>query len=148
MEFSKFLKGADLSHIFCPKEAGIPIKSYSPELIVHPTLPDLEYSKIREDFLKEMKFWMQSLHGFIIGPGLGRKDTIDKLLIDLLGLTNAENQIFVLDADGIYFFLTNENLLRLLVEKKNLYLTPNAGEFDRLWKHVMKDKGIKYINFS
>ena len=37
--------GADLSHIFCSKvnyilykDAGIPIKSYSPEIIVHPIL--------------------------------------------------------------------------------------------------------------
>lgn len=28
--------GADLAHIFCAKDAAIPIKSYSPELIVHP----------------------------------------------------------------------------------------------------------------
>jgi ATP-dependent NAD(P)H-hydrate dehydratase len=28
--------GADLAHIFCCKEAATAIKSYSPELIVHP----------------------------------------------------------------------------------------------------------------
>ena len=27
--------GADLSHIFCDEQAAVPIKSYSPELIVH-----------------------------------------------------------------------------------------------------------------
>jgi ATP-dependent NAD(P)H-hydrate dehydratase len=30
--------GCDLVHIFCPASAAIPIKSYSPELIVHPLL--------------------------------------------------------------------------------------------------------------
>lgn len=30
--------GCDLVHIFCPQSAGLPIKSYSPELIVHPLL--------------------------------------------------------------------------------------------------------------
>ena len=34
--------GADLVHVFCEKEAGTVIKSYSPELIVHPVL-DAEY---------------------------------------------------------------------------------------------------------
>ena len=31
-------QGADLSHVMCSKEAGPVIKSYSPELIVHPIL--------------------------------------------------------------------------------------------------------------
>ena len=32
--------GADLSHCFCTSGAATVIKSYSPELIVHPYLPD------------------------------------------------------------------------------------------------------------
>jgi len=30
--------GADIAHIFCTKNASIPIKSYSPEVIVHSIL--------------------------------------------------------------------------------------------------------------
>jgi ATP-dependent NAD(P)H-hydrate dehydratase len=30
--------GCDLVHVFCPQSAALPIKSYSPELIVHPLL--------------------------------------------------------------------------------------------------------------
>lgn len=32
--------GADLSHVFCTEGAASVIKGYSPELIVHPYLPD------------------------------------------------------------------------------------------------------------
>ncbi len=32
--------GADLSHVFCTEGAATVIKGYSPELIVHPYLPD------------------------------------------------------------------------------------------------------------
>lgn len=32
--------GADIVHVFCPEDASIPIKSYSPELIVHPILAE------------------------------------------------------------------------------------------------------------
>ena len=32
--------GGDLSHVFCTEGAATVIKSYSPELIVHPYLPD------------------------------------------------------------------------------------------------------------
>ena len=31
--------GADLAHVFCTESASQVIKSYSPELIVHPYLP-------------------------------------------------------------------------------------------------------------
>ena len=34
--------GADLAHVFCEQQAGVVIKAYSPELIVHPVL-DQEY---------------------------------------------------------------------------------------------------------
>lgn len=33
-------QGADLSHVFCTKDAATVIKSYSPELIVHPVLEE------------------------------------------------------------------------------------------------------------
>lgn len=33
-------QGADLSHVFCTKDAAPVIKSYSPELIVHPVLEE------------------------------------------------------------------------------------------------------------
>ena len=44
--------GADLSHVFCTEGAATVIKSYSPELIVHPYLADyndlpLEVSSFR-----------------------------------------------------------------------------------------------------
>lgn len=34
------LQGADLSHVFCTEGAATVIKSYSPELIVHPVLEE------------------------------------------------------------------------------------------------------------
>ena len=33
-------QGADLSHVFCTKDAAPVIKGYSPELIVHPLLEE------------------------------------------------------------------------------------------------------------
>lgn len=33
-------QGADLSHVFCTKDAAPVIKGYSPELIVHPILEE------------------------------------------------------------------------------------------------------------
>ena len=45
-----FRTGADLVHVFCTKNAAIPIKSYSPDLIVHPLL--VSQHGIIESFLK------------------------------------------------------------------------------------------------
>ena len=38
--------GADLVHVFCEKAAGSVIKSYSPELIVHPVLGNLSLTSV------------------------------------------------------------------------------------------------------
>lgn len=35
-----FSQGADLSHVFCTKDAAPVIKSYTPEIIVHPILEE------------------------------------------------------------------------------------------------------------
>ena len=40
--------GADLCHIFCAEEAAIPLKSYSPELIVHPFLKTTQATGVDE----------------------------------------------------------------------------------------------------
>ena len=52
--------GADLVHVMCEREAGQVIKSYSPELIVHPIL-DTEYA------LEEIDQWMPRFHAIVLG---------------------------------------------------------------------------------
>lgn len=52
--------GADLVHVMCEQQAGQVIKSYSPELIVHPIL-DTEYA------LEEIDLWLPRFHAVVIG---------------------------------------------------------------------------------
>ena len=59
--------GADLVHVFCEKDAGQVIKSYSPELIVHPVL-DTEY------VLEEIDSWLPRFHCVVIGKRIISKD--------------------------------------------------------------------------
>lgn len=40
--------GADMAHIFCSKSSSISIKSYSPEIIVHPVFVSEEEQKIQK----------------------------------------------------------------------------------------------------
>lgn len=47
--------GADLAHVFCQQEAAVVIKSYSPELIVHPLLD-------MENAVDLITPWLERLH--------------------------------------------------------------------------------------
>lgn len=143
---SSLRSGSDLAHIFCTKSAGVPIKSYSPEIIVHPTLassqediiPNFEdhANLIAENTTK----WFPAIHSLVIGPGLGRDRFLTDHLVPKLW-TSAVNQsknylekLLVIDADGINILLTHQNLLS---GYKDAVLTPNIIEFGRLWEAYM-----------
>lgn len=65
--------GADLVYVFTTKSAAPVIKSYSPELIVHPYLDDKEVETL-------IYPWIQKLHVAVIGPGLGRADSTHSVM--------------------------------------------------------------------
>ena len=86
--------GADLSHIFTPeKDALIPLKSYSPELIVH-------YAEKPSD----VSSWFPSLHSLVIGPGLGRRSRMPSFLSEIIKEMLIEKKKINLigDADFLY----------------------------------------------
>ncbi|XP_030375426.1 ATP-dependent (S)-NAD(P)H-hydrate dehydratase [Scaptodrosophila lebanonensis] len=115
--------GADLSHVFCHRDAAPVIKSYSPELIVHPVLD-------RDDAVEEIRPWLERLHVVVIGPGLGRAPLMLKTATALINLCLEVGKPLVIDADGL--FILNNNL-DLVCGKRNVILTPNAMEFSRLF---------------
>lgn len=80
---SSLRAGVDMAHIFCEDSAAAPIKTYSPELIVHPVL--MSSRKLDKDAEETAKYlasqvaeWLRSLHCVVIGPGLGRDPLILK----------------------------------------------------------------------
>ncbi|XP_012557258.2 ATP-dependent (S)-NAD(P)H-hydrate dehydratase [Hydra vulgaris] len=112
--------GADIVHVFCSSAAGTAIKSYSPDLIVHPILDD-------DTVLKQLRMWLPRLHCVVFGPGLGREKI--SLYSDILDLLKQFGKPTVVDADGLYVISELPNLLK---DFKNVILTPNASEFKRL----------------
>lgn len=66
---SSLKSGADLAHIFCHKDASIPIKSYSPELIVHPAFDD----NMNQDLINKTIRWFKAMDVLVYGCGLGRE---------------------------------------------------------------------------
>lgn len=125
---SSLRTGADLVHIFCTKESGGPIKSFSPEPIVHPILD-------QHDAIKQIKPWLDRLHVIIIGPGLGREDKIFKIIAELIGICREMKKPLIIDADGLFLVCQKPELVK---EYPGLILTPNAMEFSRLAKAVLE----------
>lgn len=128
--------GADLSHVFCTEGAATVIKSYSPELIVHPYLPDSsdvprgESSQERvTDAVQQIGHWMDRFDAVVIGPGLGRDtlvhDTVKQVILQL----REKRKPMIIDADGLY--ITTKDL-GLLKGYDLAILTPNKNELQRL----------------
>ncbi len=119
--------GCDLVHIFCMKEAAPVIKSYSPELIVHPVLD-------APDAIEAVGDWLPRIHSLIIGPGLGRDPRVFKNIEIIIKLVIELEIPLVIDGDGLFYINNNYQLIQGCT---SVILTPNAVEFGRLFKAVM-----------
>ncbi|CAK9834236.1 ATP-dependent (S)-NAD(P)H-hydrate dehydratase [Anthophora retusa] len=120
--------GCDLVHIFCVKDASIPLKSMSPEPIVHPVLDQY-------DAIRQIRPWLDRLHIIIIGPGLGREDKIFKTIVELISICREMKKPLVIDADGLFLVCQKPDIIK---EYPGVILTPNAMEFSRLVKGILE----------
>ncbi|KAL1548574.1 ATP-dependent NAD(P)H-hydrate dehydratase [Salvia divinorum] len=133
--------GADLSHVFCTKDAAPVIKGYSPELIVHPILEE-SYSVRDEDkksilakVIEEVDKWMERFDCVIIGPGLGRDPFLLDCVSNIMKHARQFNVPMVIDGDGL-FLVTNS--LDLISGYPLAVLTPNVNEYKRLVQKVLQ----------
>lgn len=135
--------GADLSHVFCTKDAAPVIKSYSPELIVHPVLEESytisqfseeEKRKVEDKVIGEVDKWMERFDCLVIGPGLGRDPFLLECVSKIMLLAKKSNVPFVVDGDGL-FLVTNS--IDLVKSYPLAVLTPNVNEYKRLVQKVL-----------
>lgn len=119
--------GCDMSHVFCTSEAAPVIKSYSPELIVHPVLDN-------RNAVDEITQWLPRLHALVVGPGLGRDDKMYYHVRDVIQATHKLNIPIVIDADGLFFVTQYPEVIK---GYRKAILTPNAVEFARLYKKLV-----------
>ncbi|KAH0786264.1 ATP-dependent (S)-NAD(P)H-hydrate dehydratase isoform X2 [Histomonas meleagridis] len=137
--------GGDLSHIFCAKSAATPIKSYAPEQIVHPYLPDNDEFQNIDIAVKKVMDWAPSMQSFVIGPGLGRNratlDFTEKIIENL----KSTDKPVILDGDAI--FLVSEKP-QIVNSCKRFILTPNGGEFIRLQNSLKLPKGCSCADIA
>ncbi len=157
---TSFHKGADLAHIFCTREAGLPIKSYSPDVIVHPTLVSTQNKgdgieaaiegyfiinlivftfKIYFYLFQATIKWYPALHTVVIGPGLGRDPIMGEYIPQLFEASG--DKFLIADADFLYFMVQGI-ISEDQIKKKcsTLILTPNKAEFSRMWDKFIGSK--------
>ncbi|XP_045766139.1 ATP-dependent (S)-NAD(P)H-hydrate dehydratase [Maniola jurtina] len=128
--------GADLVHIFCSTPAANVIKSYSPELIVHPLLDT-------KNSINEISPWLERLHVIVIGPGLGRDAKILNVASELIKIIETKKIPLIIDADGLYLITENPELLKKF--SSPVILTPNKIEFERLSNKLNGESGFSAL---
>lgn len=121
--------GADLAHVFCTRDAAPVIKSYSPELIVHPVLD-------HPNAVQEVENWLPRLHSLVVGPGLGREKSILEHVKGILEKAKMKGIPIVIDADGVWLIAQQPSLIH---GYHRAILTPNIVEFNRLYESVLRD---------
>lgn len=146
--------GADMSHVICERNAGTVIKTYSPNLMVHPYLLDSSSIDITnrsdsiEKTLKKVNSLLDRVHVVVVGPGLGRDEVLLETATKIIEEVRRRSMPIVIDADGLYLVQNNPDVIK---GYKNAVLTPNVVEFKRLKSAVglpesstVKELAIKF----
>jgi ATP-dependent NAD(P)H-hydrate dehydratase len=81
--------GGELAHVFCAAAAAGPIKSYSPELIVHPAFAGMANALAR-------------MHAVVLGPGLGRDDDAHSAVRQVLEIAIRDDTRWPLVMDAAF----------------------------------------------
>ncbi|KAI9009624.1 Ribokinase-like protein [Gaertneriomyces semiglobifer] len=132
--------GADLSHVFCEKNAGPVIKSYSPELMVHPYLRNTSsigldpndkhrFNNEIDAIVKRVTDMFPRLHVLVIGPGLSRDEVMLESTKRIIEKAREKGMPLVIDADGLFLI---QKCPELIKGYPLTVLTPNVNEFKRL----------------
>lgn len=146
--------GCDMSHVICTPTASVVIKSYSPNLMVHPLMrsspispsaslsggdgqksEDTDPDKIAERIIP----MLDRLHVLVIGPGLGRDPLMQDTCARVIRAAREKNMPMVLDADALQIVSKDPDLVR---GYKLAVLTPNVVEFGRLTKALGVDEEV------
>lgn len=133
------------SHVICTPAAGAVIKTYSPNLMVHPLMrqspgndddtPAPDPDKISTTIIE----MLPRLHVIVIGPGLGRDPLMHETVSHVIRAAKEKKIPIVIDADALQIIQKDPHIVK---GYKEAVLTPNVVEFKRLWDSLnLKDPG-------
>lgn len=132
---------ADQSHIFAHEDSVMPLKCYSPDLIVHNSFSNNTDTNLEK--LKSEARWLKNFSTILYGPCLGKEDYV----VDILNMFVKEsgsykNIINIFDADSLHFF-NNLDLFNNYMKYLNhsiAIFTPNRIEFNRMIQTFLTNK--------
>lgn len=126
---------------------GKVIKSYSPNLMVHPLLQSSSSisnksgdNNTAQALASPIISFLSRLHVLVIGPGLGRDILTQKIVVEVMKEARSRSIPFVLDADALLLVQEQPELVR---GYKECILTPNVVEFSRLAKAIGVDEDVQ-----
>ncbi|KAL8823344.1 MAG: hypothetical protein Q9191_005940 [Dirinaria sp. TL-2023a] len=127
--------GCDLSHVICTPPAANVIKTYSPNLMVHPIMHESTFASPPpcSAIVPKIVSLLSNLHAVVIGPGLGRDALMQDTVAEVIKAAKDVKMPLVLDADALWLVQQRPELVR---GYKECVLTPNVVEFARLAKAV------------
>ncbi|KAF9433157.1 hypothetical protein BGZ76_009815 [Entomortierella beljakovae] len=141
--------GADLCHIICDEDSASAIRSYSPDLIVHPYIRTRVTSDC-EDERKRNIIWAQTyddigsilkrIHVLVVGPGLSRDKSMLQSAKYAIEKAKELDIPIVIDADGLFLIQNDPGLIQGYTKA---VMTPNLVEFGRLCTVKGIDPGDK-----
>ncbi|KAL8414998.1 hypothetical protein RB594_005995 [Gaeumannomyces avenae] len=139
--------GCDMSHVICTPAAAAVIKTYSPNLMVHPLMrqsspppsssssqqppppPDVDVDAEAAAVASPIIDLLTRLHVLVVGPGLGRDPLMQRTCRVVVAAARARGMPVVLDADALLLVQRDPALVR---GYRLAVLTPNVVEFGRL----------------
>jgi ADP-dependent NAD(P)H-hydrate dehydratase / NAD(P)H-hydrate epimerase len=117
-----FKSGVDLVHVACPQSVALPIRSYSPDFIVHTLSEEII---VEEDVDKILEL-SQNVDSVVIGCGMGRDKETASALNELVGEIKKP---VVFDADALK--LLDTELIKKM--ENDVVVTPHSAEFKALF---------------
>ncbi|TFA98527.1 ATP-dependent [Trichoderma ghanense] len=138
------------SHVICTPAAAAVIKTYSPNLMVHPLMrqspPQKQSSAENKKDLDSDPDRVASriidmlgrLHVLVVGPGLGRDPLMQATVSRVIRAARDSEMPMVLDADALQIVQNDPDVVR---GYKYAVLTPNVVEFKRLCDALKIDVG-------
>ncbi|KAJ1969934.1 hypothetical protein IWQ62_000305 [Dispira parvispora] len=129
--YSSLLLGSDMCHVICDAGAAVPIKSYSPDLMVHPYLRKSKSSSTQSisEIMDQVTPLLSRLHVLVVGPGLSRDDFMLECAKQIILKARERSMPIVIDADALCVIQKEPSVIQGYT---NSVLTPNVNEFRRL----------------
>ena len=122
--------GVDLTYIYTPKNAAIPIKSFSEDFIVTEAKGDYLSLEDLEDILE----LASKVDAVLLGPGSSQMEETAKLF-NVLAMKI--DKPLVLDADALKLVD-----LSLVSKREDLIITPHASEFKSFFKSLISNEDM------